>query len=177
MKPVRYILGAIICLILFSGCAGNAEQSLQTIPVETTTVSMTIPAEIQLVDASKLPVGYEVQETKSGSLLITENGTVIGAIDTYQIPKDTVFDPYYRWLENLGIPDYETEGLWRSGGGSPYGNWEMEFGSDVPPGVESTVDRYHTFYMGNSKVWDVWFDLMVIDRSTMDNLLKALTVY
>ena len=104
MKPVRYILGAIICLILFSGCAGNTEQSLQTIPVETTTVSVTIPAEIQLVDASKLPVGYEVQETESGSLLITENGTVIGAIDTYQIPKDTVFDPYYRWLENLGIP-------------------------------------------------------------------------
>lgn len=177
MKPARCVLSTILCLLLFSGCAEKAELSQQTTPVETMTASVTVPAEICLVDHSKLPVGYEVQETESGSLLITENGTVIGAIDTYQIPKDTVFDPYYRWLENLGIPDYETEGLWRSGGGSPYGNWEMEFGSDVPPGVESTVDRYHTFYMGNSTVWDVWFDLMVIDRSTMDNLLKALTVY
>ena len=177
MKPIRYVLCTILCLILFSGCTEKAEESRQDVPLETTSVIVTVPAEIQLVDHAKLPGGYEAVALESGRLQITENGTVIGAIDTYQIPKDTVFDPYYRWLENLGIPDYETEGLWRSGGGSPYGNWEMEFGSDVPPGVESTVDRYHTFYMGNSKVWDVWFDLMVIDRSTMDNLLKALTVY
>lgn len=177
MKPVRYVLGTVLCLILFTGCADKAEYSHQTTPVETVSVSVTVPGEIQLVDYAKLPVGYEVQVQESGSLQITENGTVIGAIDTYQIPKDTVFDPYYRWLENLGIPDYETEGLWRSGGSSLYGNWEMEFGSDVPPGVESTVDRYHTFYVGNTKVWDVWFDLMVIDRATMDILLKALTVY
>lgn len=177
MKPVRYVLGTILCLFLFTGCAEKAESSQQTAPVETMTASVTVPAEIRLVDHSKLPGGYDVEELESGRLLITENGKVIGAIDTYQIPKDSVFDPYYRWLENLGIPDYETEGLWRSGGGSLYGNWEMNFGSDVPPGVESTVDRYHTFYVGNTKVWDVWFDLMVTDRATMDNLLKALTVY
>lgn len=177
MKPLRYVLSAILCLILLSGCTGKEESSRQTVPLETTSVMVTVPAEIQLVDYAKLPVGYEVQVQESGSLQIRENGTVIGAIDIYQIPEDTVFDPYYRWLENLGIPDYETEGLWRSGGGSLYGNWEMNFGSDVPPGVESTVDRYHTFYVGNTKVWDVWFDLMVIDRATMDNLLKELTVY
>ena len=177
MKAVRAVFGMVLCLILFYGCAGKAEQSRQTLPLETVPASVTVPAEIQLVDSSKLPEGYEVEELESGRLQITENGTVIGAIDTYPIPEDTQFDPYYRWLENLGIPDYETEGLWRSGGGSLYGNWESHFGSDVPPGVESTVDRYHTFYVGNTKVWDVWFDLMMIDRTTMDILLKALTVY
>ena len=125
MKPVRYVLGTILCLFLFTGCAEKAESSQQTAPVETMTASVTVPAEIRLVDHSKLPGGYDVEELESGRLLITENGKVIGAIDTYQIPKDLVFDPYYRWLENLGIPDYETEGLWRSGGGSLYGNWEM----------------------------------------------------
>ena len=130
-----------------------------------------------MVDSSKLPVGYDVQELESGRLEITENGNVIGAVDTYLIPENTVFDPYYRWLETLGIPDYETEGLCRSGGSSLFGNWETHFESDVPPGVESTVSRYHTFYVGQTKVWDVWFDLMTIDRTTMDILLKALTVY
>ena len=177
MKTVRSVIGTILCLILFSGCAGNAEGSQEPVPAETTSVSVTVPVEIRLVDASKLPGEYEVQETESGSLLITENGTVIGAIDTYPIPEDTVFDPFCRWLEDLGIPDYETEGLCRMGGGSLYGNWEMHFESDVPPGVESTVSRYHTFYVGTTQVWDVWFDLMIIDRATMDILLKALTVY
>lgn len=177
MKAVKSVLCTVLCLILFSGCAGKADPSPETVPVETTSVSVTVPAEIQLVDPTKLPVGYEVEKLESGRLQITENGKVIGAIDTYPIPEDTVFDPFFHWLEDLGIPDYETEGLWRMGGGSLYGNWEMNFGSDVPPGVEATVDRYHTFYVGKTEVWDVWFDLMVIDRATMDTLLKALTVY
>ena len=177
MKTIRFVLSTAIFLILFSGCTGNADHSVQSDPVEIPSLVVTVPGEIPLVDSSKLPAGYEVQELESGRLQITENGNVIGAIDTYPIPKDTVFDPYYRWLETMGIPDYETEGLWRSGGGSLYGNWETHFGSDVPPGVESTVSRYHTFYVGQNKVWDVWFDLMMIDRNTMDTLLKALTVY
>ena len=149
----------------------------QTAPVETAFASApTEPTEIPLLDYTKLPQGYELQKLESGSILITENGKTIGAIDTYLIPEDWMYDPYYRWLETIGIPDYETDGLCRSGGGSLYGNWEMHFESDVPPGVESTVSRYHTFYAGKSKVWDVWFDLMVIDRATMEILLEALTV-
>ena len=177
MKPVKYALSMILCMILLTGCSGKAETSQPVIPVETVAALETEPAEIPLLDDTKLPQGYELQELESGRCLILENDKTIGAIDLYLIPQDTEFDPYYRWLENLDIPDYKAEGLWRSGGSSLYGNWEMHFGSDVPPGVESTVDRYHTFYVGNTKVWDVWFDLTVIDRTTMDVLLKALTAY
>lgn len=174
MKSVTSVFSTILCIFLLTGCAEKTEQ---TAPAETVSASAAAePMEIPLLDYTKLPQGYELQEQESGSLLITENGETIGAIDTYPIPEDTVHDPYYRWLETLGIPDYETDGLWRSGGGSLYGNWEMHFGSDVPPGVESTVSRYHTFYVGKTKVWDVWFDLMMIDRATMDILLEALTV-
>ena len=177
MKSVRSILSTILCIFLLTGCGEKMEASLQSAPVETALDSAAAePTEIPLVDYTKLPQGYELQKLESGSLLITENGKTIGGIDTYRIPENTIFDPYYRWLETLGIPDYETEGLWRSGGGSLYGNWETHFGSDVPPGDESTVSRYHTFYVGITKVWDVWFDLMMIDRATMDILLEALTV-
>ena len=177
MKYVRSILSIILCLFLLTGCSESMETSQQTASVETVVAVATEPAEIPLLDYTKLPQGYALQESESGSLLITENGEIIGAIDTYLIPEGSLHDPYYRWLETLGIPDYETDGLWRSGGGSLYGNWEMHFGSDVPPGVESTVSRYHTFYVGKNKVWDVWFDLMMIDRATMDILLEALTMY
>ena len=178
MKSERSVFSIILCLFLLAGCAEKADISQQTVPAETAPASaVTEPTEIQLLDYTKLPQGYELQEQESGSLLITENGKSIGAIDTYLIPEDAMYDPYYRWLETLGIPDYETDGLCRSGGSSLYGNWEMYFESDVPPGVESTVSRYHTFYVGKNKVWDVWFDLMIIDRATMDMLLEALTVY
>ena len=53
---------------------------------------------------------------------------------------------------------------------------EMHFGSDVPPGQVGTVNRYHTFYVGSTKVWDVCFDLTMIDRTEMDMLLDAVTI-
>ena len=52
----------------------------------------------------------------------------------------------------------------------------MHFESDLPPGQEGTVNRYHTFYVGKTQVWDVWFDLNVIDRVEMDMLLEAVTL-
>jgi len=177
LKSARSILIAILCLFLLTGCSKKMEASQQAALVETAAATAAPePTEIPLLDYTKLPQGYELKELESGSFLITENGKTIGAIDTYMIPADAMYDTYYRWLETLGIPDYETDGLCRSGGSSLYGNWEMHFESDVPPGVESTVSRYHTFYAGKTKVWDVWFDLMMIDRATMDILLEALTV-
>ena len=177
MKSVRSILSTILCIFLLTGCGEKMEPSRQTVPVETAAATVAPePMEIPLLDYTKLPQGYELQELESGNILILENGKTIGAVDTYLIPEDAMYDPYYRWLETLGIPDYETDGLCRSGGGSLYGNWEMHFASDVPPGVESTVSRYHTFYAGKDKVWDVWFDLMLIDQATMYILLEALTV-
>lgn len=177
MKFARAIFSTVLCLFVLAGCGEKKESTRQTAPVETAPVSVVSePTEIPLVDYTKLPQGYKLQKLESGRLLILENGITVGAIDTYWIPADAVYDPYYRWLEDLGIPDYETEGLCRSGGSSLYGNWEMHFESDVPPGVESTVSRYHTFYVGKTKLWDVWFDLMMIDGATMDIILEALTV-
>lgn len=88
----------------------------------------------------------------------------------------TTWDPYFRWLGSLGIPDYQDDTLCCMGGGSLHGNWEMHFESDLPPGQVGTVNRYHTFYVGKSQVWDLWFDLNVIDRAEMDLLLEAVTL-
>ena len=102
MKMLKFVLRTVIFLILFSGCAGKAEQSSQIDLMETAPSSVKEPAEIPMADSSKLPAGYEVLE-EPDRLLITDNGKIIGAIETYPISNDMMFDPYYRWLETLGI--------------------------------------------------------------------------
>ena len=154
----------------------------QSALLETTEISDQIQEqviqEVPLIDLTRLPQGYTCEAQENGSIRIFKDSTVIGAVDVYSIPggEQTDWDPYFRWLGSLGIPDLSDDSLWCMGGSSLHGNWEMHFGSDVPPGQVETVDRYHTFYVGRTKVWDVWFDLMVIDRSEMDMLLDAITI-
>jgi hypothetical protein len=134
--------------------------------------------EVPLIDLTRLPQGYFCEAQDNGSSRISKDSTVIGSVDTYTIPGGelTTWDPYFRWLGSLGIPDYEDDSLCYMGGSSLYGNWEMHFESDLPPGQVGTVDRFHTFYVGKTQVWDVWFDLNVIDRAEMDMLLEAVTL-
>ena len=134
--------------------------------------------DVPLIDLTRLPQGYICKAQEDGSVRISKDGTPIGAVDVYSIPGGalTTWDPYFRWLGRLGIPDYQDDTLCCMGGGSLHGNWEMHFESDVPPGQVGTVNRYHTFYVGSTKVWDVWFHLTVIDRTEMDTLLDAVTI-
>lgn len=134
--------------------------------------------EVPLIDLTRLPQGYSCEAQDSGSSRILKGSTVIGSVDVYPIPGGelTTWDPYFRWLGSLGVPDYGDDSLCYMGGGSLYGNWEMHFESDLPPGQVGTVNRFHTFYVGKTKVWDLWFDLNVIDRAEMNMLLEAVTL-
>ena len=134
--------------------------------------------EVPLIDLTRLPEGYICEAQDNGRIRILKGSTVIGASDVYTIPggEQTAWDPYFRWLGSLGIPDYQDDSLCCMGGSSLYGNWEMHFQSDVPSGQVGTVDRYHTFYVGKTLVWDLWFDLKVIEREEMNMLLEAVTL-
>lgn len=134
--------------------------------------------EVSLIDLSRLPQGYICEAGENGGTCILKDDAFIGAVDVYTIPGGelTTWDPYFRWLGSLGIPDYQDDTLCNMGGSSLYGNWEMHFESDLPQGQVGTVNRYHTFYVGKSQVWDLWFDLNVIDRAEMNLLLEAVTL-
>ncbi|MEF2837875.1 MAG: hypothetical protein U0N82_09140 [Oscillospiraceae bacterium] len=150
---------------------------LKTVEISDQIPSLAIQ-EVPLIDLSRLPKGYSSEAQDNGSSRILKGTTVIGSVDVYTIPggEMTTWDPYFRWLGSLGIPDYGDDSLCYMGGSSIYGNWEMHFQSDLPPGQVGTVDRYHTFYVGRMHVWDIWFDLTVIDRPEMNKLLEAVTL-
>ena len=178
------VLILAVCIVKYRSdgdrIPSRAEQSE---PLDTIEILNQLPAqeiqEVPLIDLGRLPQEYICEEQDSGSIRISKGSDIIGCVDIYSIPGGelTTWDPYFRWLGSLGIPDISDDSLWCMGGSSLYGNWEMHVGSDVPPGEMGTVDRYHTFYVGRTKVWDIWFDLTVIEREGMNMILEAVTLH
>lgn len=124
------------------------------------------------------PEGYLFKSTESGAVKITDtNNVIVGAIVFFDIPEGALdeYDPYFDWLWDVGIPDLENDALAWSGSGSLYGDWEIHLESDVPPGIEKTVDRYHTFFVGETVVYDVWLDMFQINNTDRNAILSALT--
>ena len=81
---------------------------------------------------------------------------------------------YYPWLAEAGISDVNDDELIRSGGSSLYGDWELQAESDVIPGQPQMVKRWHTFFIAERKVYDVWFDLMKISAGEYGNLMSLM---
>ena len=136
----------------------------------------TIPAGFPF-DFSELPAGFVSDILGENCVLFTNTRDVVGGIDVFPIPEG-VYDPgdkAFIWLEDVGIPDFEDQTLCYMGG-MTYGSigWFAEFASDVPEGVEPTVQRRHHFYPIGGKVYDIWFDMMLIDYRTSEELLSSI---
>lgn len=128
------------------------------------------------IDLAMLPESVSLKSGKNRAILFVKDGETIGAIDTYDIP-DSVENPYvdyYPWLAEAGISDVNDYELIRSGGSSLYGDWELTAESDVIPGQPQTVKRWHTFFIADRKVYDVWFDLMKISEGEYRNLMSLM---
>lgn len=118
-----------------------------------------IPASLPL-DITALPDDVGWKSGEYGAILLTKDGETIGQIDTYDIP-DSVENPYadFGWLAEAGVADVLDSSLVQMAGSSVYGDWELQVESDVPDGQTQTVNRKHTFFIADRKVYDVWFDL------------------
>ena len=128
------------------------------------------------IDLAMLPESVSLKSGKNRAILFVKDGETIGAIDTYDIP-DSVENPYvdyYPWLAEAGISDVNDYELIRSGGSSLYGDWELTAESDVISGQPQTVKRWHTFFIADRKVYDVWFDLTKISEGEYRNLMSLM---
>lgn len=128
------------------------------------------------IDLAMLPENVSLKSGKNRAILFVKDGETVGQIDTYDIP-DSVENPYvdyYPWLAEAGISDVNDYELIRSGGSSLYGDWELTAESDVIPGQPQTVKRWHTFFIADRKVYDVWFDLTKISEGEYWNLMSLM---
>lgn len=138
---------------------------------DTAEVSSSVP-----IDLAMLPESVSLKSGKNRAILFVKDGETVGQIDTYDIP-DSVENPYvdyYPWLAEAGISDVNDYELIRSGGSSLYGDWELTAESDVIPGQPQTVKRWHTFFIAERKVYDVWFDLTKISEGEYWNLMSLM---
>ena len=127
------------------------------------------------IDLAMLPENVSLKSGKNRAILFVKEGETIGQIDTYGIP-DSVENPYadFDWLAEAGVSDVSDSSLILMAGSSLYGDWDLQAESDVIPGQPQTVKRWHTFFIAERKVYDVWFDLTKISEGEYRNLMSLM---
>ena len=137
---------------------------------DTAEVSSSVP-----IDLAMLPESVSLQSGENGAILFVKDGDTVGQIDTYDIP-DSVENPYadFDWLAEAGVADASDSSLARMAGSSLYGDWDLQAESDVIPGQPQMVKRWHTFFIAERKVYDVWFDLTKISEGEYWNLMSLM---
>ena len=127
------------------------------------------------IDLAMLPESVSLKSGKNRAILFVKDGETVGQIDTYDIP-DSVENPYadFDWLAEAGVSDVSDSSLILMAGSSLYGDWDLQAESDVIPGQPQTVKRWHTFFIADRKVYDVWFDLMKISEGEYRNLMSLM---
>ena len=138
---------------------------------ETAAIPSSLP-----IDLAMLPESVRLKSDQNGVLHFTKDGERIGGIDIYGIP-DSVENPYadFDWLAEAGVADVLDSSLIQMAGSSVYGDWELQVESDVPDGQAQAVRRWHTFFIADRKVYDVWFDLTKISEGEYWNLMSLMT--
>ncbi|HIR30566.1 MAG TPA: hypothetical protein IAB83_00955 [Candidatus Faecousia faecavium] len=119
------------------------------------------------VEISALPSGYSRIYNEDGGIFFARKDAIVGGVDAYAVPME-LYDPEdttFFWLEKAGISDFGDSSLFYSGGmtGSN-GGWTAQFVSDVPQGQAPTVERYHYFRVVGDKVYDIWYDMLQLER-------------
>lgn len=137
---------------------------------ETAAIPSSLP-----IDLAMLPESVSLKSGENGAILFVKDGETVGQIDTYDIP-DSVENPYadFDWLAEAGVADVSDSSLILMAGSSLYGDWDLQAESDVIPGQPQTVKRWHTFFIAERKVYDVWFDLTKISEGEYWNLMSLM---
>jgi len=131
------------------------------------------------VEISALPSGYSRFFNEDGGIFFVRKDAIVGGADAYAVPME-LYDPEdttFFWLEKAGISDFGDSSLVYSGGitGSD-GGWAAQFASDVPQGEEPAVERYHYFRVVGDKVYDIWYDMLQLERDEGLDLIYSVVL-
>jgi len=169
-KPKRWII--LTCVVL---CAALAVCLLTDPEINKwADFSQETAKTIKIVlDNEPLPDGYFESRDDKGNIIFTDGINTVGGVVCYQIPEGAYNpdDHIETLLYRIGIPDYVDPSLYYRGGMTSGDNgWLAEFESDVPEDEESTIYRRHHFYHAEDVVYDIWFDRILLDYETTEEL-------
>lgn len=169
-KPRFWIvlICVLVCIILAACLLTDPEiekpmESAQTIADATHIVLQNDP----------LPEGYFEGRDKDGNIIFTDADNTVGGVLCYPIPEG-LYDPEEHietLLYRMGIPDYADSTLYYLGGITAWNDgWVAEFQSDVPDGEEPAVHRRHHFYPIAGFVYDIWFDMTLVEYEKTEEI-------
>jgi len=169
-KPKRWII--LICVtlcVVLAVCLLTDPETYKPLELPKE-AAKTIKVELH---NEPLPDGYFESRDDEGNLIFTDGINTVGGVVFYRIPEG-IYDPdehIEALLYRMGIPDYLDTSLYCQGGMTSGDNgWLAEFESNVPEGEERTVRRRHHFYHVEDVVYDIWFDLILLDYETIEDI-------
>ena len=191
------ILCIVLCIAVLAFCALNPEEekSMKELTLNTGELgpcgvvsghdlNFTIPGGIShwledredFTDA-ELKQLLDGQETRSNTLMFFAAGDeVFGGKQDHLLPEDADLTDPESWMPYMDLWEWDDPTLGYFGGTSAYGDWELEFFTDVPPGTEGeTVQRRHYFFLSSfgHRVYDLWFDMTVADPAIVEEILSS----
>jgi len=168
------ILCMVLCVAVLVACAVNPDQEKKPVSEETWSGAFEL----------ELPEGYEMDTDDQGNLVFTDGTKTIGGKRQYIAPEGYLYPDYFSrdFLIDMGLPEASDESLGYSGGGSVGGmgssGWTAEYFSDVPPGIQMTVNTFHQFFVMEDGITiiDIWFDLLAVDNHTKEAILNSIEI-
>ena len=169
-KPAVWVI--LLCLVLcvvLAVCLLTDPETVKPLELpETPAKSIEI-----VLHNDPLPEGYYEMRDEEGNILFTDGTDTVGGVLCYSIPEG-LYDPDDHievLLYRMGIPDYMDTSLYFRGGMTSGDNgWLAEFESDVPEGEEPAVYRRHHFSVVEDLVYDIWFDMLLVDYETAEDI-------
>ena len=101
---------------------------------------------------------------------------VFGGLQDHILPEGADLTNPESWMPYMDLWEWEDPNLGYFGSSSSYGDWELEFFTDVPPGTQvEAVQRKHYFFLSTEgrRVYDMWFDMTVADPAIVEEILSS----
>ena len=156
------IVCAVLCLAILIACGFNPRQA------EAVTENGYVGVEELYF---RLPAGYTFAPQEDGGEIF-DGTNVVGGVMTFPVPENL---DGWDWLETLDLWEWSDVTLGYYADRFSGDRYTLEFFSDVPEGEERTVLRVHNLFVGEDRLYDIWFDELTTETAFREGILNSLS--
>ena len=152
------VLCLMVCAAVLAACGLNPGKETALLRME----------EISLV----LPEAYTHAPSPRGGLRFLADGKEVGGLECYVLPEDVPLEHQdaNELGEAIGLEETGMEMMAYMGGSSVYGDMEINYFYEPDP---ASWNRTHTFFLGEGRVYDIWFDENQVSRDRQSQVLMT----